>query len=65
MFGWFSKEKTQNWRKELKTQGNNSKLKEKTQNSRKKLSFPAFPKTMNGRKVHKQKACVKGLNLVM
>ena len=44
------KEKTQNSRKELKTQG-------KTQNSRKKLSFPAFPKTMNGRKVHKQKAC--------
>ena len=60
MFGWFSKEKTQNWRKELKTQGNNSKLKEKTQNSRKKLSFPAFPKTMNGRKVHKQKACFRG-----
>ena len=59
MFGWFSKEKTQNWRKELKTQGNNSKLKEKTQNSRKKLSFPAFPKTMNGRKVHKQKAWAK------
>ena len=57
MFGWFSKEKTQNSRKKLKTQGNNSKLKEKTQNSRKKLSFPAFPKTMNGRKVHKQKAC--------
>ena len=44
-------------RKKLKTEGKNSKLKEKTQNSRKKLSFPAFPKTMNGRKVHKQKAC--------
>ena len=59
MFGWLSKEKTQNSRKELKTQGNNSTLKEKTQNSRKKLSFPAFPKTMNGHKVHKQKAWVK------
>ena len=53
-------------RKKLKTEGKNSKLKEKTQNSRKKtqnsrkkLSFPAFPKTMNGRKVHKQKACSK------
>ena len=56
MFGCFSKEKNQNWRTELKTQGKNSKLKEKTQNSRKKLSFPAFPKTMNGRIVHKQKA---------
>ena len=38
MFGWFSKEKTQNWRKELKTQGKNSKLKEKTQNSGGKLN---------------------------
>ena len=39
-----------------KTLGKKSKFKEKTQNSRKKLSFPAFPKMMDGRKVHKQKA---------